>query len=120
MQSRYTRALAALALTGAIAVPAVAQARDGGDPPNHEQRHQVRLTLGAAASTMIDVSACMIVAITIAATDVAATTARPTARARAIPLRLRWVCGRPVRPCAIRCFTTDPGGSLVRRRVHFL
>jgi hypothetical protein len=44
MRSRYTKALAALALTGAIAVPAVAQARGGSDdPPNHEQRqHQVR------------------------------------------------------------------------------
>lgn len=44
MHSRYTNALAALALTGAIAVPAVAQARGGSDdPPNHEQRqHQVR------------------------------------------------------------------------------
>ena len=44
MRSRYTNALAALALTGAIAVPAVAQARGGSDDPaNHEQRqHRVR------------------------------------------------------------------------------
>jgi hypothetical protein len=39
MHSRYTRALTALAAAGAIAVPAVAQARGGSDdPPNHEQR----------------------------------------------------------------------------------
>ena len=44
MHSRFTKALAALAVTGAIAVPAVAQARGGSDDPaNHEQRqHQVR------------------------------------------------------------------------------
>jgi hypothetical protein len=44
MHSRYTKALTALALAGAITVPAVAQARGGSDdPPNHEQReHQVR------------------------------------------------------------------------------
>ena len=44
MYSRYTKALTALALTSAIAVPAVAQARGGSDdPPNHGQRvHQVR------------------------------------------------------------------------------
>lgn len=43
MHSRYTKALTALAVTGAIAVPAVAQAQGGSDdPPNHEQRqHQV-------------------------------------------------------------------------------
>ena len=43
MHSRYTKALTALALTGAIAVPAVAQARGGSDDPsNHQQReHQV-------------------------------------------------------------------------------
>jgi hypothetical protein len=42
MQSRYTKGLTALAVTGAIAVPAVAQAQGGSDdPPNHEQRqHQ--------------------------------------------------------------------------------
>ncbi|HEY1524000.1 MAG TPA: hypothetical protein VGF70_13385 [Solirubrobacteraceae bacterium] len=44
MDSRYTKALTALAVAGAIAVPAVAQARGGSDDPaNHEQRqHQVR------------------------------------------------------------------------------
>jgi hypothetical protein len=44
MDSRYTKALTALALTGAVALPAVAQARGGSDDPaNHEQRqHQVR------------------------------------------------------------------------------
>lgn len=44
MHSRYTKALTALTVAGAIAVPAVAQARGGSDdPPNHEQRqHQVR------------------------------------------------------------------------------
>jgi hypothetical protein len=44
MYSRYIKALPALAAAGAIAVPAVAQARGGSDdPPNHEQRqHQVR------------------------------------------------------------------------------
>jgi Ni/Co efflux regulator RcnB len=44
MQSRFTKALTALAAVGAIAVPAVAQARGGSDDPaNHEQRpHQVR------------------------------------------------------------------------------
>lgn len=44
MYPRYTKALTALALTSAIAVPAVAQARGGSDDPaNHEQRqHQVR------------------------------------------------------------------------------
>lgn len=43
MNTRLTRALMALAATGAIAVPAVAQASGGSDdPPNHEQReHQV-------------------------------------------------------------------------------
>ena len=43
MSPRYTRALAALVAAGAVAVPAVAQARGGSDdPPNHEQRaHQV-------------------------------------------------------------------------------
>jgi hypothetical protein len=39
MHSRYTKALTAFALTGALAVPAIAQARGGSDdPPNHEQR----------------------------------------------------------------------------------
>jgi hypothetical protein len=44
MYSRYTKALTTLAITGAIAVPAIAQARGGSDdPPNHEQRmHQVQ------------------------------------------------------------------------------
>jgi hypothetical protein len=44
MQSRYTRALTTFAVAGALAIPAVAQARGGSDdPPNHEQRtHQVR------------------------------------------------------------------------------
>lgn len=44
MHSRYTRGLTALAVAGALAVPAVAQARGGSDdPPNHDQReHQVR------------------------------------------------------------------------------
>jgi hypothetical protein len=44
MHSRYTKVLTAVALTGAIAVPAVAQAHGGSDDPaNHEQRqHQVR------------------------------------------------------------------------------
>jgi hypothetical protein len=44
MYPRYTKALTALALTSAIAVPAIAQARGGSDdPPHHEQRqHQVR------------------------------------------------------------------------------
>jgi hypothetical protein len=43
MNFRYPKALTALALAGAIAVPAVAQARGGSDdPPNHEQtQHQV-------------------------------------------------------------------------------
>ena len=42
MRSRYTKALTMLAVAGGIAVPAVAQARGGDDPPNHEQRqHQV-------------------------------------------------------------------------------
>jgi hypothetical protein len=43
MRSRHTQALAALIAAGAIAVPAVAQARGGSDDPaNHEQReHQV-------------------------------------------------------------------------------
>ena len=43
MYSRFTRAMTALALAGAVAVPAVAQARGGSDDPaNHEQReHQV-------------------------------------------------------------------------------
>ena len=43
MYSRYTKVLTALAVTGAIAVPAVAQARGGSDDPaNHAQReHQV-------------------------------------------------------------------------------
>ena len=43
MNSRYTKALTALAVIGGIAVPGVAQARGGSDdPPNHEQReHQV-------------------------------------------------------------------------------
>ena len=43
MHSRYTKTLTALAVTGAIAVPAVAQAHGGSDDPaNHEQRqHQV-------------------------------------------------------------------------------
>jgi hypothetical protein len=43
MYSRYTKALTTLAITSAIAVPAIAQARGGSDdPPNHEQRmHQV-------------------------------------------------------------------------------
>ena len=41
MYPRIAKALAALAVTGAIAVPAVAQARGGSDdPPNHEQRAQ--------------------------------------------------------------------------------
>ena len=41
MYSRYTKALTTLAITGAIAVPAIAQARGGSDdPPNHEQRQQ--------------------------------------------------------------------------------
>jgi hypothetical protein len=42
MSSRHTRALAALVAAGAVAVPAIAQARGGSDdPPNHEQReHQ--------------------------------------------------------------------------------
>lgn len=39
MRSRYTKAFTVLAVTGAVAVPAVAQARVGSDdPPNHEQR----------------------------------------------------------------------------------
>ncbi|HJS92982.1 MAG TPA: hypothetical protein VJ741_01875 [Solirubrobacteraceae bacterium] len=44
MNSRYTKALATFAVAGALAVPAIAQARGGSDdPPNHEQRqHQVR------------------------------------------------------------------------------
>ena len=44
MYSRYTKALITFAVAGALAVPAVAQARGGSDdPPNHEQReHQVR------------------------------------------------------------------------------
>lgn len=44
MNSRYTKVLATLAVTGAMAVPAVAQARGGSDDPaNHEQRqHQLR------------------------------------------------------------------------------
>jgi len=44
MHTRYAKPLTVLALTGAIAVPAIAQARGGSDdPPNHEQReHQVR------------------------------------------------------------------------------
>jgi Spy/CpxP family protein refolding chaperone len=44
MYSRYTKALTALALAGAVAVPAVAQARGGSDdPPNHQRHeHQVR------------------------------------------------------------------------------
>lgn len=44
MQSRYLKAVAVFAVTGAIAVPAVAQASGGSDdPPNHEQRqHQLR------------------------------------------------------------------------------
>ena len=44
MHSRYTKVLTALAVTGAVAVPAVAQAHGGSDdPPHHEQRqHQVR------------------------------------------------------------------------------
>ena len=44
MHPRFTRTLTALALTGAIAVPAVAQARGGSDDPaNHEQRqHQIQ------------------------------------------------------------------------------
>ena len=43
MNSRYTKALTTLAITGAIAVPAIAQARGGSDDaPNHGQRtHQV-------------------------------------------------------------------------------
>jgi hypothetical protein len=43
MHPRHIKALTALAIAGAIAVPAVAQARGGSDdPPNHEQReHQV-------------------------------------------------------------------------------
>jgi hypothetical protein len=41
MHSRYTKVLTALAVTGAVAVPAVAQAQGGSDdPPNHEQRQQ--------------------------------------------------------------------------------
>lgn len=44
MHSRYTKALTTLAVAGALAVPAVAQARGGSDDPaNHEQReHQLR------------------------------------------------------------------------------
>ncbi len=43
MNSRYTKALAAFIAAGALAIPAVAQARGGDDPPNHAQRqHQVR------------------------------------------------------------------------------
>jgi hypothetical protein len=44
MHSRYTKALITFAAAGALAVPAVAQARGGSDDPsNHEQRaHQVR------------------------------------------------------------------------------
>jgi hypothetical protein len=44
MHSRYTRALTTLALTGAIAVPAVAQAQGrSDDPANHDQaQHQLR------------------------------------------------------------------------------
>ena len=44
MYSRYTKPLTTLAVAGALAIPAVAQARGGADdPPNHEQReHQVR------------------------------------------------------------------------------
>jgi hypothetical protein len=44
MHPHYMKALTVLAATGAIAVPAVAQARGGSDDPaNHEQRqHQVR------------------------------------------------------------------------------
>jgi Ni/Co efflux regulator RcnB len=44
MYPRLTKALTAFALTSAIAVPAVAQARGGSDDPaNHEQRqHQVQ------------------------------------------------------------------------------
>ena len=39
MHFRFPKALPALALASAIAVPAVAQARGGSDdPPNHEQR----------------------------------------------------------------------------------
>ena len=43
MYSRYTKALTTFAVAGALAIPAVAQARGGSDdPPNHEQReHQV-------------------------------------------------------------------------------
>lgn len=48
MSHRYTRALATLVAASAVAVPAVAQARGGGDdPPNHEQRaHQVEHNQG--------------------------------------------------------------------------
>jgi hypothetical protein len=44
MDSRYTKAFTTLAVAGALAVPAVAQARGGSDdPPSHQQReHQVR------------------------------------------------------------------------------
>jgi Ni/Co efflux regulator RcnB len=44
MYPRFTKVLTAFALTSAIAVPAVAQARGGSDDPaNHEQRqHQVQ------------------------------------------------------------------------------
>lgn len=44
MHSRYAKALTTFAVAGALAVPAVAEARGGSDdPPNHEQRqHQVR------------------------------------------------------------------------------
>lgn len=43
MYPRFTKAVAALALAGAIGVPAIAQASGGSDDPaNHEQReHQV-------------------------------------------------------------------------------
>lgn len=40
MPSRYTKVLIALAATGAIAVPAVAQARQGSDDPVGHQRHE--------------------------------------------------------------------------------
>ena len=43
MYPRHSKAMTALALTGALALPAIAQARGSDDPPNHEQReHQVR------------------------------------------------------------------------------
>lgn len=40
MRSRYTKALTVLAVTGGIAVPAVAQARGGSDDPSHHEQRQ--------------------------------------------------------------------------------